>query len=94
MREAGAADVYRLIVIAGAAAFFSELRKSNRRRVRLDPASQFDNSCVFGHRRVIACERPYGAGTATVMDWLATANVRASSVIFRVTTYEPARSYV
>ncbi len=44
MREAGAADIYRLIVIAGAPAFFSELRKSNRRRVRLDPASQFDNS--------------------------------------------------
>ena len=42
IREAGAADAHGLFVFAGAAALFSELRKSNRRRVRLDPASQFE----------------------------------------------------
>ena len=46
MCEAGAADADGFIVVAGAAAFFGELRKSNRRRVRLDPASQFEQSWV------------------------------------------------
>ena len=48
--EAGAADADGLVVIAGAAALLGELRKSNRRRVRLDPASQFEQSWVVaGH---------------------------------------------
>ena len=44
--EAGAADADGFVVGAGAAALFCELRKSHRRRVRLDPASQFQKSWV------------------------------------------------
>jgi len=40
IRQAREADRDRFVILAGAAALFGELRKSNRRRVRLDPASQ------------------------------------------------------
>jgi hypothetical protein len=46
MRQAGAADVDRFLVVAGAPVFFSELRKSHRRRVRLDPASKIEHSWI------------------------------------------------
>ena len=42
MVEARSADGDGFIVIAGPAAFFCQLRKSNRRRVLLDPASKFN----------------------------------------------------
>ena len=47
VRKAGAADADGLVVIARAAALLGELRKSNRRRVRLDPASEFEKSWVI-----------------------------------------------
>ena len=40
-REAGAAIAHRLVIAAETAVFFSQLRKSNRRRILLDPASKF-----------------------------------------------------
>ena len=40
------ADRNRFVGLAGAAAHFGELRKSNRRRVRLDPASQLLQSWI------------------------------------------------
>ena len=50
--EAGAADADGFVVVAGAAALLGELRKSNRRRVRLDPASQFEDSWIVGRHAV------------------------------------------
>ena len=93
MNEAGAADAHRFFVRAGAPALFSELRKNNRRRVRLDPASKLENVWLVCHVPVSVVERPpavrhcrrYGAGGATLTDWLATENTPASSVTFRVT---------
>ena len=49
MNEAGAADADRFFVRAGAPALFSELRKNNRRRVRLDPASKLENAWLVCH---------------------------------------------
>ena len=48
VREAGAADGDGLVVGAVAAQLFRELRKSNRRRVRLDPASKVEDSRIVG----------------------------------------------
>ena len=41
--ETGPGDFDGLFVLAGAAVLFGELRKRNRRRVLLDPASKFFN---------------------------------------------------
>jgi hypothetical protein len=38
--EAGPAGVNRFLILARSPALFRELRKSNRRRILLDPASQ------------------------------------------------------
>ena len=46
IREAGAADADGFVVVARAAALLRQLRKSNRRRVRLDPASKFENAWI------------------------------------------------
>ena len=54
VREAGAADVDGFVVGAFAAQLFGELRKRHRRRVRLDPASEVENSrIVAGHRGLV-----------------------------------------
>ena len=50
--EAGAAHLDRFFVAAGAPAFFGELRKRNRRRILLDPASKIVNPLILGHRRI------------------------------------------
>ena len=42
--EAGAADVDRLLALPGPSELFGELRKRNRRRIRLDPASKIFQS--------------------------------------------------
>ena len=48
--QAGAANARPLHRYRRAAALFGELRKSNRRRVRLDPASQLEQSWIVrGH---------------------------------------------
>lgn len=57
-REPGAADFDRLLDLAGAAALLGKLRKRNRRRVLLDPASKIFDPLVVGHEcygTVIAC---------------------------------------
>src|SRR5689334_4167419 len=46
MNETCAADDDSFIAVAGPAAFLRKLRKSNRRRVRLDPASKFDQAWI------------------------------------------------
>ena len=47
--EAGAADAHRLLKVAGPAMLLSELRKRNRRRILLNPASKVFNPRVFRH---------------------------------------------
>ncbi len=48
VREAGAADLDGFVVGAVAAQLFRELRKRHRRRVRLDPASEVEESRIVG----------------------------------------------
>ena len=48
--ETGAADVDGLLVMAGAAALLRQLGEGNRRRIRLDPASEIFNPLAVGHR--------------------------------------------
>ena len=48
--EAGAADLGGFLVGAEPPAFLCQLRKSNRRRIPLDPASKFEYSRTVGHR--------------------------------------------
>jgi hypothetical protein len=47
--EAGLRDPDRLRVFADPPVFFGELRKSNRRRILLDPASKFLNPRIVVH---------------------------------------------
>ena len=49
----------RFFVVGGAPVLFGELRKSNRRRIPLDPASKFFNPRIFRHGT-------YGTATAFV----------------------------
>ena len=48
-REARAAGLDRLFVAASAPVLFGELRKRNRRRVLLDPASKLFNARIVRH---------------------------------------------
>jgi hypothetical protein len=47
--ETGPADANRLVVLSGAPMLLGELRKRNRRRILLDPASKFFNPLVVRH---------------------------------------------
>jgi hypothetical protein len=47
--ETAAAHVHGFLVVAGAAILFRELCKGNRRRVLLDPASEFFDPWIIGH---------------------------------------------
>src|SRR5712691_10574540 len=47
--EAGLADVDRLLELPGAPELLGELRKSNRRRILLDPASKVVDTSVVAH---------------------------------------------
>ena len=51
MREAGAADADRFVGVASAAALLRQLREGDRRRVGLDPASQFKDSWMVSRHR-------------------------------------------
>jgi hypothetical protein len=46
-----AADLDSLCKLPGAPVFLGELRKSNRRRVLLDPAPQVFDARIVGHSR-------------------------------------------
>jgi len=61
--EAGATDAHGFVVLTGTAVFFGELRKRNRRRILLNPASKFFNPRVFRHEG-------YGISTVTGADRL------------------------
>jgi hypothetical protein len=60
-------DLDRLVVLAGTAMLFGELRKCNRRRILEDPASKFSNPRIISHAS------HYGAAalTATSIDVVA-----------------------
>ena len=47
--QTGAADADRLVELPGPAMLLRELRKSNRRRILLDPASKFFNPWIVRH---------------------------------------------
>ena len=80
--ETRAANCDRFFGTSGPPAFLSQLPKSNRRRVRLDPASEFFDACAHAVR--------YGI-TVTVFDALA---VRpALSVTVKVITLVPVAVY-
>ena len=57
MRQAGAADIDRFLILPRPAAFFGELRERNRRRILLDPASEILNSWTYP---------PFSYGTVTL----------------------------
>ena len=59
--EAGAARRHRVPMLPGAPVFLGKLRKRNRRRVLLDPASKVFNPWIVGHRTKI-----YGTVTLCV----------------------------
>jgi hypothetical protein len=48
VRETGAANLDGFVVGAFAAQLFGELRKRHRRRVRVDPASEVEDSRIVG----------------------------------------------
>ena len=48
-RKTGAAGVHRFLTLPRAPQFFGELRKRNRRRILLDPASEIFNPLVVCH---------------------------------------------
>ena len=50
--QAGTADVYGLLKLAGAAVFLGQLREGNRRRVLLDPSSKIFQSLIGCHPRL------------------------------------------
>jgi hypothetical protein len=73
--EAVAADLDGFLEAARTPAFLRQLRKCNRRRVLLDPASKVVNALAVGHR--------YGTTSTVfvvVLDW------PRSSVTVKVTT--------
>ena len=47
--QPGAGDANRLLELAGAPVLLRELRKRNRRRILLDPASKFFNPLAVRH---------------------------------------------
>jgi len=53
-RETGAAGVDSFLTLPGAPQFFGELRKCNRRRILLDPASKIVDALVVGHAAIRA----------------------------------------
>ena len=59
--QTGAANPDRIIGGAGTPALLRELRKSNRRRVRLDPASKFENPWTIGGQGGSLPDALYGA---------------------------------
>src|SRR5262245_47155474 len=48
------ADANGFLVVSGPAVLFGKLRKRNRRRIFLDPASKVFNPPVFGHPSIIS----------------------------------------
>jgi hypothetical protein len=59
LRQTGPADANGVFELAGPAMLLRELRKSNRRRIPLDPASKFFNPQVVRHG-------PYGTTSGLV----------------------------
>ena len=59
-QQAGAAGVDGILPASGAPVLFGKLRKSNRRRIHLDPASKVVNAGRIVHRNV------YGTDTLAV----------------------------
>src|SRR5687767_2079625 len=57
VREAVAADPDGVLVLAGAAVFFGELREDDRRRVLVDPASQFFDARIIRHDSSLRVDR-------------------------------------
>ena len=83
--EAGAADVDRFLALTGTPELFGELRKRNRRRIFLDPASKVFEPLVVGHVwRSESQARCYGM---TVTGFVALFVWPRSSVTIRITVY-------
>lgn len=82
-RKPCAADRDRLFIAASPPVFFGELRKRDRRRVLLDPASKLLNTGMVGHGS-IAVVSPYGM---IVTGCVVVAVLPALSVIVRRTVY-------
>ena len=63
LSQPGSADVDGLVEVPGPTELFGELRKSNRRRILLNPASKFFNPRGSRHE-------PYGIVTVLAADRL------------------------
>ena len=84
--QARAAHLHCLGEQPGAAVFLGQLRKSNRRRVLLNPASQVVDSRIVGHVRPSIIRRLIDACRRVLARW------PRSSVTVSVTEYVPAAS--
>ena len=89
--ETGAASKDSVLVAAGAPVFLRQLCECNRRRVLLDPASEFLDPRVIGHSSIyhagIGCS--YGT-TVTVWGADVLASPVTVSVTVNVAEYAPA----
>ena len=54
LHQASATHANGFVVVPGTSVFLGELRKRNRRRILLDPASKFFNPRVVGHPSIMA----------------------------------------
>jgi hypothetical protein len=77
------ADLDRFLKLVGAPALLGELRKSNRRRIPLDPASKVVNALSVGHL-------PYGRIVNACVE---VARPVPESLTVRVTLYVPTTGY-
>jgi hypothetical protein len=59
LHQAGPAHAHRFVELACTAVLFRKLRKSNRRRIPLDPASKFFNPLIV--------HEPYGTTTGVTV---------------------------
>ena len=66
-RQTGAAGVDSFLELARSAALLGQLRKSNRRRILLDPAPQVVDTGVFGHANRAGARRQEVIVTSAVL---------------------------
>ena len=84
--ETGAAGCDRVVELTGATVLLGELRKSNRRRVLLNPASKVVNACGRGHgSNYEPTAGRQGVGSATFTVAVTVPVWPLSSVTFNVT---------
>ena len=86
--EPATAGLNRVFIAASPAVLFRKLRKRNRRRVLLDPASKFFNTGIICHEPTVICAD--GDAYEIVISVVVRPICPTSSVTVSTTTYVPA----